>query len=123
MLWLACTKAGLIHVPHNYALIGHELTYALNQSGCKALFADLDLQSQVDAIRETTEVAIHGSLHGGNTNDALTVALEAGEDTAPDLELCDTDLVQILYTSGTTSDPKGAMHTHRSLMTHYDACQ
>jgi len=123
LLWLACTKAGLIHVPLNYALIGHELTYALNQSGCRALFADLDLQSQVDAIRETTEVAIHGSLHGGNTNDALTFALEAGEDTAPDLELCDTDLVQILYTSGTTSDPKGAMHTHRSLMTHYAACQ
>ncbi len=34
----------------------------------------------------------------------------------------ETDLVQILYTSGTTSDPKGAMHTHRSLMAEYLSC-
>jgi fatty-acyl-CoA synthase len=128
LLWLACTKTGLIHVPLNYALIGHELTYALNQSGCKALFSDLDLQPQVDAVQDITEVAIHGSIHGGSAlggsnPDALQLALEAGEDTAPELELSDTDVVQILYTSGTTSDPKGAMHTHRSLMTHYGACQ
>jgi len=123
LLWLACAKAGLIHVPLNYALIGHELTYALNQSGCKALFADLDLQPQVDAVRDTTEFAINGSLHGGDENDALQFALTAGNDAAPELELSDTDVVQILYTSGTTSDPKGAMHTHRSLMTHYGACQ
>lgn len=123
LLWLACTKAGLIHVPLNYALIGHELTYALNQSGCKALFSDLELHPQVDAVRDTTEVAIYGSIHGGSEPDALQFALEPGNDTSPELELSDTDVVQILYTSGTTSDPKGAMHTHRSLMTHYGACQ
>lgn len=128
LLWLACAKAGLIHVPLNYALIGHELTYALNQSGCKALFADPELKPQLEAVRDTINVAIHGSIHGGRTPDsespdALQCALEAGENTAPERELSDTDVVQILYTSGTTSDPKGAMHTHRSLMTHYAACQ
>ncbi|SOB76277.1 fatty-acyl-CoA synthase [Marinobacter sp. LV10R510-11A] len=123
LLWLACTKAGLIHVPINYALVEHELTYVLNQSGCKALFADLDLQSQIDAVADKSEADINGSLHGGSKLDALQLALEAGKDTAPELALADTDVVQILYTSGTTSDPKGAMHTHRSLMTHYGACQ
>lgn len=126
LLWLACTKAGLIHVPVNYALIGKELTYVVNQSGCKALFFDTDLQPQVDEVKSTVEVGIYGSLHGGqseNNPDALKLALAAGEDTAPELELSDTDVVQILYTSGTTSDPKGAMHTHRSLMSHYSACQ
>ncbi|MDO6440973.1 fatty acyl-CoA synthetase [Marinobacter sp. 2_MG-2023] len=127
LLWLACTKAGLIHVPLNYALIGHELTYALNQSGCKALFSDLELLPQVDEVQAETDVAIHGSIHGGdasgNNPDALKFALADGEDTAPELDLSETDVVQILYTSGTTSDPKGAMHTHRSLMTHYSACQ
>ncbi|GGE69301.1 acyl-CoA synthetase [Streptosporangium jomthongense] len=123
LLWLACTKAGLIHVPINYALIGNELTYALTQSGCKALFHDIDLQPQINAVRDTTAVAIYGSLYGGDTNDVLKFALGPGNDNAPELELSDTDVVQILYTSGTTSDPKGAMHTHRSLMAHYGACQ
>lgn len=123
LLWLACAKAGLIHVPINYALVENELTYVLNQSGCKALFADLDLQPQINAVADKTEVGINGSFHGGSKLDALQLALEAGKDTVPELVLADTDVVQILYTSGTTSDPKGAMHTHRSLMTHYGACQ
>lgn len=123
LLWLACTKAGLIHVPINYALVEHELSYALNQSDCKALFADLELQPQVDAVQNKTNVVINGSLYGSHENDILQLALNAGNDIAPKLEIAETDVVQILYTSGTTSDPKGAMHTHRSLMAEYMACQ
>ena len=89
----------------------------------KLYFADLNLQLQINAVADKTEVGINGSFHGGSKLDALQLALEAGKDTVPELVLADTDVVQILYTSGTTSDPKGAMHTHRSLMTHYGACQ
>lgn len=38
ILWLACTRAGLIHVPVNYSLTEHELAYVLDQSGARALF-------------------------------------------------------------------------------------
>src|SRR5690554_7938079 len=51
------------------------------------------------------------------------MARSGASDLPPDTDLSDTDVVQILYTSGTTSDPKGAMHTHRSLMTEYGAAQ
>ncbi len=34
----------------------------------------------------------------------------------------ETDLAQLLYTSGTTADPKGAMMTHRALLSEYMAC-
>jgi fatty-acyl-CoA synthase len=123
LLWLACTKSGLIHVPINYALVKHELSYALSQSGCKALFADQELQAQADAVISETQVSITGSFHGGNEQDILQLAMAPGNNTAPELDLSETDVVQILYTSGTTSDPKGAMHTHRSLMAEYSACQ
>lgn len=123
LLWLACAKAGLIHVPINYALVEHELSYVLSQSGCTALFADPELQPQVDAVISETDVSMNGSLHGGSGQDILQLAMAAGTDTVPELELSETDVVQILYTSGTTSDPKGAMHTHRSLMSEYSACQ
>ena len=36
--------------------------------------------------------------------------------------VADTDLVQLLYTSGTTSRPKGAMMTHRALVHEYVSC-
>jgi fatty-acyl-CoA synthase len=36
--------------------------------------------------------------------------------------VADTDLVQLLYTSGTTSKPKGAMMTHRALVHEYMSC-
>ncbi|EMP57397.1 acyl-CoA synthetase [Marinobacter santoriniensis NKSG1] len=124
LLWLACTKAGLIHVPVNYALVENELAYILNQSGARALFCDPDLEAQAQAVRDRATPDITGRLHGSDEgNDILNMASGDGEDTAPELELRDTDVVQILYTSGTTSDPKGAMHTHRSLLAEYGACQ
>src|SRR5699024_3181557 len=40
LLWLAAAKAGLVHVPVNYALKGEELAYIIKQSGSRALFCD-----------------------------------------------------------------------------------
>lgn len=129
LLWLACAKAGLIHVPVNFALVKDELIYILNQSGSKALFSDLSLRTHVDDVYELVGIDIHGSLHSADSSsddealDILAIAQNEGLDSsAPDLELNDTDVVQILYTSGTTSDPKGAMHTHRSFNSEYASC-
>ncbi len=134
ILWLACAKAGLIHVPVNFALVKGELIYILNQSGAKALFSDPSLKTHVDEVYTQVGIAIHGSLHGADASssetadstaepmDILSIALSDADDSAPDLDLDDNDVVQILYTSGTTSDPKGAMHTHRSFISEYASC-
>ncbi len=47
---------------------------------------------------------------------------EAADATAPDVPVTATDLAQLLYTSGTTSTPKGAMMSHRALITEYLSC-
>ena len=39
LLWLGCVRAGLIHVPVNYALVRDELAYICNQSGAAALLS------------------------------------------------------------------------------------
>lgn len=132
LLFLACAKAGLIHVPVNFALVKDELLYILNQSGAKALFSDPSLKAHIDEIYHQADLSIHGSLHTLDTDskenwDILSVALGDGVSNdagsyEPVCELSDGDIAQILYTSGTTSDPKGAMHTHRSLMTEYASC-
>jgi hypothetical protein len=77
VLWLACARAGLIHVPVNFALTGDELLYILNQSGARALFYDPALREAVDATRDRTKAEISETIHGGEGGtDLLAMARE-----------------------------------------------
>jgi fatty-acyl-CoA synthase len=125
LLYLGCARAGLVHVPVNYNLVGGELSYIITQSGSTALFADPALQPAVDAIAgELGAVAHRGTLRDGADEDLDVLAWGlVGE--APDLshlQVADDDLVQLLYTSGTTAAPKGAMMTHRAFVHEYVSC-
>lgn len=118
--YLACARAGLVHVPVNFALQGEELAYLLEQSGAAVVLADPALRSAVDALR--TETGVEQVLELRDSPGSLLA--EAVEGPVPELEVevADTDLVQLLYTSGTTSRPKGAMMTHRALVHEYLSC-
>lgn len=126
ILWLACARAGMIHVPVNFALVKDELSYLLHQSGAKAVFVDDALAEHVSAVKESTSLELIGHLRTedvqDNRLDILSIARSSGDDQLPDVLVNDTDIAQILYTSGTTSHPKGAMHTHRSFMSEYTSC-
>jgi fatty-acyl-CoA synthase len=114
-------RAGLVHVPINYALTAGELRYILDQSGAKALFHDPNEVVTVNAVRTQATVDHYGLLRGGD-GDILSTALDANALRIEE-PLCDTeDLAQLLYTSGTTAAPKGAAMTHRALMAEYTAC-
>ncbi|WP_042285368.1 acyl-CoA synthetase [Nocardiopsis alba] len=118
--YLACARAGLVHVPVNFALQGEELAYLLEQSGSTMALVDPALRSAVDALRSRTGVEQVLELREG-PGSLLAQALE-GPVPELDVEVADTDLVQLLYTSGTTSRPKGAMMTHRALVHEYLSC-
>jgi fatty-acyl-CoA synthase len=127
LLYLGCARAGLVHVPVNYNLVGGELSYIIAQAGSAALFADPQLAGAADAIAGDLPAAIHrGTLRDGDdaAHDVLAWATAAGA-PVPDLghvDVADDDLVQLLYTSGTTAAPKGAMMTHRALVHEYVSC-
>lgn len=126
ILFLACTRTGMIHVPINFALVADELLYLLNQSGASAIFVDDELMGNLDAVLGQTEVRSCGTLHSANPvasgGDILMVASSDADCSVPSVTVKDTDIAQILYTSGTTSHPKGAMHTHRGFMAEYSSC-
>jgi fatty-acyl-CoA synthase len=108
--FLACARAGLVHVPVNQNLTGDDLAYLVGQSGSTLVLADPDLTGRLpDDVR---------TLPLRDAEDSLLARLAnapAYDGPEPRTE----DLVQLLYTSGTTALPKGAMMTHRSLVHEY----
>ncbi|AVH60462.1 MULTISPECIES: acyl-CoA synthetase [Streptomyces] len=108
--FLACSRAGLVHVPVNQNLTGDDLAYIVGQSGSTLVLTDPDLFGQLpDGVR---------TLPLRDADDSLLARLDAAppyDGAEPDTG----DLVQLLYTSGTTALPKGAMMTHRALVHEY----
>ncbi|WP_370409669.1 fatty acyl-CoA synthetase [Streptomyces fradiae] len=107
--FLACARAGLVHVPVNHHLTGDDLDYLLRQSGSSLVLADPALAARVPG-----DIPVRALR---DTDDSLLAALA---DPAPyETERDPGTLVQLLYTSGTTALPKGAMMTHRALVHEY----
>jgi fatty-acyl-CoA synthase len=125
LLWLGTLRAGLVHVPINYALTGGELRYIVEQSGACALIADEALEGNLGPVRDLGTIRLFGRFAGGGALDVLATAQDATADAmrgALDLPLDDGDIAQILYTSGTTASPKGAVLTHRAILAQYQSC-
>ncbi|MFI1306472.1 acyl-CoA synthetase [Streptomyces sioyaensis] len=113
--FLACARAGLVHVPVNHGLTGEDLRYLLDQSGSALVLTDPALADRLpDSVRR---MPLYGSPDGLLERLADGVAEDAGP--LPAAEVPDDALVQLLYTSGTTALPKGAMMTHRALVHEY----
>lgn len=109
--FLACARAGLVHVPVNQNLTGDDLAYLLDQSGSALVLTDPDLADRIPAGRPVRALR--------DAPGSLLDALETERPFTPERAPGSGDLVQLLYTSGTTALPKGAMMTHGALVHEY----
>lgn len=110
----AASRVGAIVVPINPASAPPELQYLLEDSGAKVLAYDLSLASSVDGARprfpSTTEHVV-SLTHGGADPSLVELSSQAAGDPFEDVPT-ETDDSLILYTSGTTGKPKGALFDH-----------
>ncbi len=120
--FLACSRAGLVHVPINFNLVARELAYLIEQSGSTAVLVDPALRPRLDELEDVPDVVL--PLRDADDSIAATALTGAGDPDTARVEPTgsDTDVVQLLYTSGTTSLPKGAIITHRALVHEYASC-
>ena len=113
LLYLAVLRLGAILVPVNTAYTAREFRYFLNDAKPKVVILrpDLDPEQHQAAQDAGAQTATLDTCNGGSLPElaAVTHPLNIIEPTNND------DIAAILYTSGTTGQPKGAMLTHGNL--------
>ncbi|MEA3014946.1 MAG: steroid-24-oyl-CoA synthetase [Sphingomonadales bacterium] len=124
MAFFAITALGAIAVPLNAWWTGAELEYGLADSGAKALICDAGRAERIAPHRAALPALEHVIVSRADSGDRLE-DLIGPPPTWKDLPAADLPAVDvdpdddagIFYTSGTTGKPKGALGTHRNLMT------
>ena len=109
----AAARLGAIFVPLNFRLTGPELEFIVNDAGCHTLVADSAHQAVLDSVRDQLRtrrfLGVEGAAEGWDDYDALVGASEPIDGIQP---VNPEEPAVIMYTSGTTGLPKGAMLTH-----------
>lgn len=120
--FLACARAGLVHVPLNYNLTGPELSYLITQSGSRTILHDPALAGHLDLLDPEALAQLDHRVPLRDADGSLVDIALTGAVPKIDVEVADSDTAQFLYTSGTTSRPKAAIMSHRALVHEYVSC-
>jgi fatty-acyl-CoA synthase len=124
----ALARLGAVLVPINFMLNADEVGFILRHSGARRLAVGADLLELArQAIARETAVESLLWLPGEDPAEppaglASFDAILSPSDAAPDVAIDGGSLLQIIYTSGTESAPKGAMLTHDAVLWQYVSC-
>ena len=119
-IYTAAAKAGLVAVPVNFRLVGPEIRFILGDSGAAAVIAEEGLHGLIEEIRDDLDIPEDRFVHLGS--ETVPVGwrgyedlLAAGSEREPEQAVAAGDPWCLMYTSGTTGNPKGAIRGHEGM--------
>jgi cyclohexanecarboxylate-CoA ligase len=122
VVFLAAARAGAVVNPVLPIFRERELRFILGQSGARVLvapgrFRERDYPAEIAALRRELPALEHVVVARGEAPAGMSPfdsLLDAAPDAAP-LRVDPGALLMLMYTSGTTAEPKGVLHTHETL--------
>jgi fatty-acyl-CoA synthase len=115
-LMLAASHVGAIFMPLNWRLSGSELTYIAEHAGAKLVVSEPELREQFDGLREQGGERVWATLGDGDERwQSLDAAFAGADPVIEAAQVGGDDVMRLMYTSGTTSRPKGVMITYANL--------
>jgi len=122
-IYVATAKAGLVAVPINFRLTGPEVRFIIENSGASALIVEDQLLAIIEESIAELPIAPNRCLvFGGGKVPAGFRAYEdvlaAALDREPAVDVAPGDPWTLMYTSGTTGRPKGAIRSHGASALH-----
>lgn len=112
----ACSCLGAIFVPLNFRLTGPEIKFISNDAGIKVMFADNMLQPLIEQEKHQLQCTRYLTIENDAPGwESLTSLMPAASPIAESEAVGADEIAFIMYTSGTTGLPKGAMLTHGNL--------
>ncbi len=118
--YLGAAKIGGVMVPLNWRLVPDELEFILKDSGAEVLIFDTEFDESAQALRGRDHALRHWIRVGDDATrpdwaEGYDAVAAAASDADPETRAAGDDLLFIMYTSGTTGLPKGAVHSHDTM--------
>lgn len=116
--YFACARAGLVCAPANLGLRPGEIAWSFRDSRARVLIAETALRAQADVVaaEQLPDLAhrfwIRSSADDEVPGPTLDELVASGSSAPLEVFVGDRDAVQLLYTSGTTAQPKGVLTSH-----------
>jgi len=122
--YYALLKMGAVAVPLNPLLREPEVHYIMEDCQASGLIFHQEFAPIIEALRNNLSSLRHTILvgdKGGAETQTFKDLLQMGDQESSSVDRDDQDLATLIYTSGMTGDPKGAMLSHRGLIASAEA--